>query len=125
MGQMVRGHSQLWAYSADDEGSNIIGEDALCCATLNSTHSCHSKVIFRRRRWSIFDWRNVEEFKSVCLTQTITPHHSKKINRDFEPEAYLSRFLIIVVGFRTQASPVTFISDWWSTMPMEACVNIA
>ena len=41
------------------------------------------------------------------------------------PDGYPLRFLTIVVGFRTQASPVMFISDCRSTMPMEPQVNIA
>ena len=40
-------------------------------------------------------------------------------------ERVACRYLTIVVGFRTQASPVMFISDCRSTMPMEPQVNIA
>jgi hypothetical protein len=40
-------------------------------------------------------------------------------------DSYLLRFLTIVVGFRTQASPVMFISDCESTIPIESQVNIA
>jgi hypothetical protein len=41
------------------------------------------------------------------------------------PDRHPLRFFTIVVGFRTQASPVMLISDCRSTMPMEPHVNIA
>lgn len=51
--------------------------------------------------------------------------NNKRQNQTTVPDGYPLRFLTIVVGFRTQASPVMFISDCRSTMPMEPQVNIA
>ena len=41
------------------------------------------------------------------------------------PDGHPPRVLTIVVGLRTQASPVMFISDCLSTMPMDPQANIA
>ena len=43
----------------------------------------------------------------------------------YSSASYPPRFLTMVVGFRTQASPVMFMSDCRSTIPMEPQMNMA
>src|SRR5271167_1262463 len=80
-------------------------------------------------RLRLGDLRNFGEQRALRFREKggILASVAPEFNDDYKTNAWIQfslKFLTIVVGFRTQASPVMFISDCRSTMPMELQMNM-
>src|SRR5579871_270169 len=74
-----------------------------------------SATIFRMSRSSVPCTRSV----GLLMALASVTDNSMPENAAVRKRIYGLRALTSVVGFRTQASPVMFMSDWWSMIPMD------